>query len=432
MKNKFKILIGLVLLVMIVVSCAPAEPAAPEEPEQPDESVIPGVDEDEVAEDVEIIRIGVSQPLSGPDGRYGEIIVPAYEYAVKQINEAGGIQSMGGALLEIVWSDHQSNAEVAISEMERLVEREGVSVIAGANLSGIVLASTTATERLQIPYVVDVPAHADITEREFEYVFRTNVSAGWYGLTFTEFMDYLNAEKGTAIQDVAIAYRDVEFPTSVSDAVYYESMNEGFNVVFKEAYPADAPDLTTYGARVRGESPDVISVADNSVAYATLWSTAMRDLNINPDLIITLNGAYEFAEWYEEVGDRIRDGWMLIVQWNGDLADPALADDYAAFTDQPLNGHALLSMQAVYAIAEALEIAGSSDPQAIRDALAELRIEPGPRLVMPWEFLEYDEKGQNTGAQNIVVQWQEGQLVTVYPPEFANAEPIVPFNYWEK
>ena len=440
MKSKFKIVIGLVLLALIVVSCAPAAPVAPEEPAAPVEVEEPEAEEveepeaevEEPAAEVEVIRIGVSQPLSGPDGRYGEVIVPAYEYAVKQVNESGGIQSMGGAQLEIVWSDHQSSAEVAISEMERLVEQEGVSVIAGANLSGIVLASTTATERLQVPYVVDVPAHADITLRGFEYVFRTNVSAAWYGITFAEFMNYLNAEYATDIQDVAIAYRDVEFPTSVQDAVYEHAMEAGFDVVFKEAYPADAPDLTTYGTRVREAGPDVISVADNSVAFATLWSTTLRDLAINPDLIITSNGAYEFAEWYDEVGDPVRDGWALMVQWNGDLADPALAGDYAAFTNQPLNGHALLSMQAVYAIAEALEMAGSSEPQAIRDALAELRIEPGPRLVMPWAYLEYDETGQNTGAQNVVVQWQDGQLVTVYPPEFANAEPIVPFDYWQR
>ncbi len=438
MRGKILIVIGLVLVAMIFVSCTPAAPveseapAAPVEVEESEAEVDEPEEVEEPEAEVEVIRIGVSQPLSGPDGRYGEVIVPAYEYAVKQVNESGGIHSMGGAQLEIVWSDHQSSAEVAISEMERLVEQEGVSVIAGANLSGIVLASTTATERLQVPYVVDVPAHADITLRGFEYVFRTNVSAAWYGVTFAEFMEYLNAEYDADIQKVAIAYRDVEFPTSVQDAVYEHAMEEGFDVVFREPYPADAPDLTTFGTRVRGTDPDVISVADNSVAFATLWSTTLRDLAVNPDLIITSNGAYEFAEWYDEVGDPIRDGWMLMVQWNGDLADPALAGDYASFTDQPLNGHTLLSMQAVYVIAEALEMAGSSDPQAIRDALAELRIEPGPRLVMPWDYLEYDETGQNTGAQNVVVQWQDGQLVTVYPQAFANAEPIVPFDYWQR
>jgi branched-chain amino acid transport system substrate-binding protein len=175
----------------------------------------------------------------------------------------------------------------------------------------------------------------------------------------------------------------------------------------------------------------VITLADNSVAFASLYTRSLHDLNVNPKMLITANGAYEFADWYEGVGD-LKEGILLMVQWNQDVSDPGIVEDYATFTRQPLNGHSLLSMQAVYAIAEALELAGSTDPKAIRDALAQLRIEPGPRLVMPWSYLDYNEKGQNTGAQNIVVQWQNGTLVTVYPPEHATAEPIVPFNYWQR
>ena len=61
-----------------------------------------------------------------------------------------------------------------------------------------------------------------------------------------------------------------------------------------------------------------------------------------------------------------------------------------------------------------------------------LRTEKGPRLVMPWDFLDYDnETGQNLGAHNIVVQYQGDQLVTVFPETIAVAKPIVPFDYWQ-
>lgn len=393
--------------------------------------VFAGGESEKGEKDLNVVKIGVSQPLSGPDGRYGEVLIPAFEYAVKQINDQGGIQSLGGANLEIVWSDHQSNSQTAMSEMERLIEQENVSVIVGANLSGIVLASTTVTERLQVPYVVDVPAHKDITERGFKYVFRTNVSADWYGKSFVDFADYLNAEKGADIKRVATAYRDTEFPTSVTGTLQNEASSAGYNVVWKNAYPSDVTDLTTYGTRVKNTNPDALVVADNSVSYAIMWANTLRNLRVNPKMIITCDGAYEFAEWADEVGDRVRDGWLLIVQWNSDLAHSELVSDYAKFTDQPMNGHVLLSMQAVYAVAEALELAGSSDPQALRDALSELRIESGPRLVMPWDYLDYDSKGQNTGARNVVVQWQDGELVTVYPSGVANAEPRIPYEYWK-
>lgn len=427
--KKIMVMLFLMGIFLLIPSCQADDPvpAPASEPTRQDENT---TIETGPVSSTDVVKIGVIQPLSGPDGKYGEVIVPAYEYAVKQVNDAGGIKSLGGARLEIVWSDHQSNAETAISEVERLIEREKVSVIAGANLSGIVLAATTATERLQVPFVVDVPAATAITERGFEYVFRTNVSGLFYGETFVEFVNYLN-EQGAGIESVAVTFRDLEFPQSVMEPVRDRSREEGLNVVYFGAYPAEASDLTTYAAQVRGTNPDAIATADNSVAYASLFTRGLNDLKVNPKMIITANGAYEFEDWYLGVGD-LKEGFLLMVQWNADVADPALAADYAQFTREPLNGHALLSMQAVYAIAEALELAGSSDPKAIRDALAEVRIEPGPRLVMPWSHLDYNEKGQNTGAQNMVVQWQEGKLVTVYPPEFATAQPIVPFDYWQR
>jgi hypothetical protein len=52
---------------------------------------------------------------------------------------------------------------------------------------------------------------------------------------------------------------------------------------------------------------------------------------------------------------------------------------------------------------------------------------------MPWNYLDYDnETGQNLGAYNIVVQYQDGNIVTVYPPEVATGEPIIPYPYWGK
>jgi branched-chain amino acid transport system substrate-binding protein len=425
-----KVMVVLFLVGILLLSACQADQPAPAPTSAPSVPGQAAASEPQPAPAAGVVKIGVIQPLSGPDGKYGEVIVPAYEYAVKQVNDAGGIKSLGGARLEIVWSDHQSSAETAISEVERLIERERVSVIAGANLSGIVLAATTATERLQVPFVVDVPAATAITERGFEYVFRTNVSGLFYGDTFAEFVNYLN-EQGAGLESVAVTFRDLEFPQSVMDPVRDRSREEGLNVVYYGAYPAEASDLTTYAAQVRGSNPDVIATADNSVAYASLFTRGLNDLKVNPKMIITANGAYEFEDWYSGVGD-LKEGFLLMVQWNADVADPALATDYAQYTREPLNGHALLSMQAVYAIAEALELAGSTDPKAIRDALAVVRIEPGPRLVMPWSYLDYNEKGQNTGAQNMVVQWQDGKLVTVYPPEYATAQPIVPFNYWQR
>jgi branched-chain amino acid transport system substrate-binding protein len=380
---------------------------------------------------VEKIRIGVIEPFSGADAKYGELVKPAFQYAVDQVNKAGGIKSLGGAKLELVWGDHQSKQEVAISEIERLVKQEKVSVTAGAELSGIVMAATTAAERLQVPFVVDVPAAAEITTRGLKYVHRTNISGTFYGKTFVEFVNYLNKEANLGVKRVAISFKDTSAGKSFLTAVNNEAKNAGFDVVFFEAYPPDQPDMTTILTRVKAQNPDALATNDTGASGAILFTKTSADLGLKLKVFITADGAYEFVDWQQGVG-KLRDGIFMMTQWNEDIADPRLLADYAKFTKEPLNTHSLLCMQAVYAIAEALEIAKSDDPKVIRDALAKVKINKGPRLVMPWDFLDYDdETGQNLGAANIVVQYQGDKLVTVYPPAVAKGKPIVPFDYWK-
>ena len=68
---------------------------------------------------------------------------------MNEINSQGGIQkSLGGASLELVVGDHQGSPEVGISEVEKLVQEEGVSVLAGGEFSGVAIAMSTATEEV--------------------------------------------------------------------------------------------------------------------------------------------------------------------------------------------------------------------------------------------------------------------------------------------
>ena len=41
------------------------------------------------------------------------------------------------------------------------------------------------------------------------------------------------------------------------------------------------------------------------------------------------------------------------------------------------------------------------------------------QTTMIWS-LQFDESGQNTGAQSVLMQWQDGALTTVWPEAYAN------------
>ncbi|HYF55882.1 MAG TPA: ABC transporter substrate-binding protein, partial [Salinarimonas sp.] len=101
------------------------------------------------------VKIGVLQPVTGAlaqDGGLGQL---GAELAIKAINDAGGIKSMGGARLQAVVGDARSTPEGGTAEVERM-QAEGVAAIVGGFASPICLAATQAAARYDLPYIVDV------------------------------------------------------------------------------------------------------------------------------------------------------------------------------------------------------------------------------------------------------------------------------------
>jgi branched-chain amino acid transport system substrate-binding protein len=109
-----------------------------------------------------------------------------------------------------------------------------------------------------------------------------------------------------------------------------------------------------------------------------------------------------------------------------------LYNDFLAVTGQKLTGFNAQGLQVVYVIADALERAASTDPAKIREALAATNMtKADPRLILPSDFIAFDETGQNVGLRNIMVQWFGNEKYTTFPSEVATRAPVVPFDYFK-
>ena len=117
------------------------------------------------------IAIGHLHPLSGFLAFDGQEMRKAVMFGVKQVNDAGGIKSLGGAKLKLLDGDSEGKPEKAISEVERL-QRAGAVAITGSYQSAVVIVATQTSEKLKIPFVVGVGSAEDITKRGFKYTFR--------------------------------------------------------------------------------------------------------------------------------------------------------------------------------------------------------------------------------------------------------------------
>ncbi|MDB5960833.1 MAG: branched-chain amino acid transporter substrate-binding protein, partial [Massilia sp.] len=82
-------------------------------------------------------------------------------------------------------------------------------------------------------------------------------------------------------------------------------------------------------------------------------------------------------------------------------------------------------------LADAINRAGSTDPEAIRKALAATDI-PGNKLIMPWKGIKFDAQGQNMYSAGILVQIIDGKYHTVWPFDIATTDVVWPMPKWNQ
>ena len=129
--------------------------------------------------------------------------------------------------------------------------------------------------------------------------------------------------------------------------------------------------------------------------------------------------------------DKPPGGETFAVKYNGQTlgggSSIGLMDSGVDFT-----GDYARAFTAVFVIADALDRAGSVEPEAIRQALRETDIvnDEDFQLILPWEGVKFDEKGQNIYATGIVTQFIDGQYQTVWPEANKAIDPVVPLTGW--
>jgi len=75
-------------------------------------------------------------------------------------------------------------------------------------------------------------------------------------------------------------------------------------------------------------------------------------------------------------------------------------------------------------IAYALEKAGVADRRKVADQIRAIDTSDGPAKYFAGSHMKFDDAGHRVGAPLVIVQWQKGIPVTVYPPEAATHKPI--------
>jgi branched-chain amino acid transport system substrate-binding protein len=367
-----------------------------------------------------VVKIGNVEPLSGPSASVGQQGKNAREMAVEEINAAGGIKSLGGAKLELIYADSKSDPNVGVTETERLINTDKVNIVTGCWNSGVTYPATAVAERYGVPFVVPVSVRDTITERGFKYVFRIAAKDSWWTRDQFTFLKDMKDEFGTELKTVAFVYENGDWGTGFAAQWKKLAEEAGYEIVLDEPYPSAATDLTPVVTKIRRAKPDVLLLTSNA-ADAVLITNTLADYKVSPKVILGSGGGHADPTFISGTSDNAK--FMFdIVEWETDVNKPGAKetnDKYKAKYGSNLTGEAVDAYVAMYVIADALERAASLEPAKIRDALAATDLKTGPAAIVAYDSIKFDATGQNENAALAIVQINDlGQgleRITVWP-----------------
>jgi branched-chain amino acid transport system substrate-binding protein len=368
----------------------------------------------------EVVRIGNIIPLSGPSASVGEQGRNAREMAVEEINAAGGIKSLGGAKLEMLYADSESKPEKGVSEAERMINTEKVHLLTGCWNSAVTYPTTAVAERYGIPFVVPVSVADKITEQGFKTVFRIAAKDSWWTRDQFAFLKDIQEEFKTEIKTLAFVYENGDWGKGFAGQWRALAEKNGYKIVLDEPYPSTTTDLSPVVQKIRRARPDALMLVSNA-ADAILLTNTLADYKVKLKAIIASGGGHADPSFLKATGSNAR--YLFdIVEWETDVNKPGVKEineKFKARYGYNLAGESVDAYIAMYVIKDALERAGSTDPVKIREALAKTNLRSGPAMIASYDAIEFDATGQNKHAALSIVQINDLgnglERITVWP-----------------
>ncbi len=388
------------------------------------------------------IKVGIIAPLSGTTALQGEYLMNGYNFAVKHINEEGGIN---GRPLELVVSDSESLPEVGATEFEKLAQDDEIVAMMGAYSSGVSAVIAPLAIKYSIPLMVThAVSDACMELGENKYVYRANCGTVESYVWYEKFFQWM-AERGTPIKTIATVYENSDYGFSSNEMLQKlcDESDLGMEMVLSEPVASDSADLSGVINKLKAANPDYAYVALNG-NDAVLFARQMKEYDCNV-AYCGAGGGFMQVDYYEKVGD-LSDYMMGISFWYYDiieaLGNPRAAELAAEYHDTygyDMQEIVVSAWTATYVLADAMKRAESIEREAIADALKETDLEDDTATIFcPYNRVKFgDDQGRNN--QNLYsampsAQMFSGEWKMIYPADLVQGEnPLVwPVPTWEE
>ena len=326
--------------------------------------------------------IGGIGPTTGATATYGEAVKNGAELAVKEINEAGGIN---GYQVRFEWQDDEHDAEKSVNAYNTLKDK-GMQILMGTVTSGpctAVVAKTAEDNMFQL-----TPSGSAVESIQGDHAFRVCFSDPNQGIASA---DYL-AEKFAGKKVAAIYNSSDVYSSGIFEKFSAEAQTKGVDVVTAQAFTKDsAQDFTVQLQKVKESKADIVFLPIYYQEAALILTQADK-----MGLDVTWFGCDGLDGVIQQLGSdaSLAEGVMLLTPFVADAEDEktqTFTKAYKeAYNDLVPTQFAADAYDAIYVIKAAIEKANATPDMSVSDlcealkpAMTEIQVE-GVTGTMTW------------------------------------------------
>ena len=369
----------------------------------------------QIGADAQAALAVVSEIINGTQGGGTHDPVPML------MGTGGGLPALGGAKVRVVFADHQNDPQKARAEAERLVTQEKVSTLIGSYTSATAATISQVAERYEVPYLAMDNSSPSLNQRGLKWFFRTSPHDEMFTAAMFDFLKAIGAKTGRPAKTVALFYEDSIFGSDSAGVQRKMAAANGLEVAADIKYRANSPSLSTEAQKLKAANADVL-LPSSYTSDALLIMRSMQEIGYTPKAVLAQAAGFQEQAFLTGAG-KLADGVMSRSSFALDAAKsrpaiPAVNNAFRARAGKDLNDNTSRQVVALQVLADAINRAGSKEPEAIRKALVATNV-PGDQTIMPWKGIKFDVTGQNTEATPVIQQVSDGTYRTIYPADVA-------------
>lgn len=353
--------------------------------------------------DSDTIRIGGLAPLTGDAASYGVAVNNAIQMAVEDINANGGID---GKQIEYIYYDEKGDTTEATNAYNKLVQDDKVVAIIGDVTTKPTLAVAQTSQQDNIPIITATATAAEVTLTG-PNIFRACFTDPFQGELMASYAsEKLGATKVAVLSDMADDYS-----SGIAEAFVAKAEELGMQVVADEKYQDGDVDFKSQLTNIKSQNPDVLFLP---VYYEDLRliSAQAKEVGVTAQLC----GADGWDSVLTDNFDSsVLNGGVFCSQYSTESTDERVQNFISAYKEKyemDPNMFAVLAYDATNMMAQAISDAGSTDSQAIIDAMAALEYD-GLTGHMTFD----EDRNPQKSAVIVSIQDNAYKFVENYDPE---------------